>query len=208
MIKAIIFDFDGVIHDTLELAFNINKIIFPEISLEGYKDLFNGNIYSHGMVKPDKARQFFELQNEEFKKLKIESEIKNELLKMQNKFELFIISSNMEMTLNNYFENNDILHIFKKVLGMESHKFKIEKFKLLIDEYDLNKDNCIFVTDTLGDILEANKVNLNTIAVDYGFHDRERLEQGKPIEIASHFKEILPAIDKINDKRSSNKKNK
>ncbi len=204
MIKAIIFDFDGVIHDTLELAFNINKIIFPGITLNEYKDFFNGNIYDREKVTPEVSKKYFEMQEEEFKKLKIENEIKSELLKMQNKFELFIISSNMEMTLNNYFENNNILHIFKKVLGMESHKSKIEKFKLLMDESNIDKDNCIFVTDALGDILEANKVNLNTIAVDYGFHEREKLEQGKPIEIVSHFKEILPMINKINDKRSNN----
>ena len=189
---------------SLELVFNINKIIFPGITLNEYKDFFNGNIYDREKVTPEVSKKYFEMQEEEFKKLKIENEIKSELLKMQNKFELFIISSNMEMTLNNYFENNNILHIFKKVLGMESHKSKIEKFKLLMDESNIDKDNCIFVTDALGDILEANKVNLNTIAVDYGFHEREKLEQGKPIEIVSHFKEILPMINKINDKRSNN----
>jgi phosphoglycolate phosphatase len=206
MIKAIIFDFDGVIHDTLELAFNINKIIFPGITLNEYKDFFNGNIYDHKKVTPKASKKYFEMQEEEFKKLKIENEIKNELLKMKDKFTLFIISSNMEMTLNNYFENNAILHIFEKIFGAELHKSKIEKFKLLIDEYGLNKNNCIFVTDTLGDILEANKVNLNTIAVDYGFHEKERLKRGKPIKIVSSFRDILPTILKINDKRRNNKK--
>jgi len=32
-------------------------------------------------------------------------------------------------------------------------------------KYNLNNDNCIFVTDTLGYILEANEVRLNTIAL-------------------------------------------
>jgi phosphoglycolate phosphatase len=176
MIKAVIFDFDGVINDTLEIAFSINKIIFPGVTLKEYKDFFNGNIYEREKVTPEAAKEYFKLQEEEFKKLKIEKEIKGELLKMKDKFYLFIVSSNSEMTLNNYFENNDILHIFKEVLGVESHKSKIEKFKIIMGKYNLNRDNCIFITDTLGDILEANKVNLKSIAVDYGFHERERLE--------------------------------
>lgn len=200
MIKAVIFDFDGVIHDTMELAFNINKIIFPGLTINEYKDFFNGNCYEHEKITPEAAKKYFKLQENEFKNLKIEREIKNELLKMKDKFNLFIVSSNSGMTLNNYFENNDILHIFKEVLGVESHKSKIEKFKLLMDKYNLNRDNCIFITDTLGDILEANKVDLRTIAVDYGFHERERLKQGKPLMILSGFKEILPAINKIDIK--------
>lgn len=195
MIKAIIFDFDGVIHDTLELCFNINKLIFPKITLKKYKDFLNGNFYENVKVTEKTSKKFLELQNDKFKELKIEREIKNELIKIKNKFDLFIISSNSEETLNNYFENNDILHIFKEVLGMESHKSKLVKFRQLMEKYDLNKDNCIFVTDTLGDILEANKAGLKTIAVDYGYHEKERLEQGNPLMILSDFKEILPAID-------------
>lgn len=198
MIKAIIFDFDGVIHNTLELSFNINKIIFPGLTINEYKDFFNGNCYEHEKITPENSKKYFKMQEQEFKKLKIERKIKNELIKMKDKFDLFVVSSNSGMTLNNYFDNNDTLHIFTEVLGVESHKSKIEKFKLLMEKYDLNSDNCIFVTDTLGDILEANKVNLRTVAVDYGFHEKERLEQGKPLMILSDFKELLPAINKIN----------
>lgn len=197
MIKAIIFDFDGVIHDTLEIGFNINKIIFSELTLKEYKDFFNGNCYEHKKITPEASEKYFKLQENEFKNLKIEREIRNELLKMKEKFDLFIVSSNSGLTLNNYFKNNDILHIFKEVLGVESHKSKIEKFKLLMGKHNLNSDNCVFVTDTLGDILEANKADLKTIAVDYGFHEKERLEQGNPMIILSDFKEILPAIEKI-----------
>jgi len=197
MIKTIIFDFDGVIHDTMEICFNINKIIFPELTWEEYKDFLNGNFYKNDKVTPETIKKYFELQKDKFKELKIEREIKNELIKMKNKFILFIISSNSGETLKNYFENNGILHIFKEVLGIESHKSKEEKFKILMKKYDLNKDNCVFITDTLGDILEANKVGLKTIAVDYGFHERERLEQGNPLMIISDFKELLPAIQTL-----------
>ena len=89
--------------------------------------------------------------------------------------------------------------LFKDILGVESHASKEEKFKMLFKKYKLNNKNCLFVTDTLGDILEAGKLGIPTIAVDFGFHERERLEKGKPLMILSKFEDILPAIDRISN---------
>jgi len=42
----------------------------------------------------------------------------------------------------------------------------------------------------LGDILEGHEVGVKTIALDSGFHDRERLGQGKPYAIISSIFDI------------------
>jgi len=197
--KAVIFDFDGVIHNTLNLAYGINKEMFGNnLSLEKYKDIFNGNIYKHEAITEEASNKFFELQKKEFDNLRIEESIKKELLKLKDKYMLFIISSNEEDTLNIYLKNNNILNIFDRVLGVETHKSKIEKFKILFEEYNFDKGNCIFVTDTLGDILEANKLGVNTIAVDFGFHERSRLEKGFPKKIISNFDEIFSYVENLN----------
>ncbi|MBM3232725.1 HAD family hydrolase [Candidatus Pacearchaeota archaeon] len=88
-------------------------------------------------------------------------------------------------------------HIFSEILGFETHKSKEEKFRILFSKHNLKIDECIFVTDTLGDIFEASKVGLRTIAVDFGFHDKGRLKKGKPLMILSKFEDILPAIEKL-----------
>ncbi len=198
MVKGIIFDFDGVIHDTFDLGYKINKQL-TNLSKEEYKDMFNGNIYKHKALTPEAIKEFFELQNEQYKTLKIEQKIKVELEKLKKIYDLFIVSSNMEETIKNYLGNNDITHIFKEVLGMESHHSKKEKFRLLMDKHDLHEHDSIFVTDTLGDILEANQIGLPTIAVDYGFHERGRLLRGNPIKIISDFAELLPLAASIQE---------
>lgn len=43
--KITIFDFDGVIANSFEIAFAINKISRPAITRERYRKLFDGNIY-------------------------------------------------------------------------------------------------------------------------------------------------------------------
>ncbi|MDO8592641.1 MAG: HAD family hydrolase [bacterium] len=194
MKKAVIFDFDGVIHDTLQLAYKINLKIYKNISLEEYKDFFNGNVYEHKKVTVAATEKFFAAQNREFKKLVIKEHIKEGLEKLKKDYKLFIVSSNMGKTLDNYFKNNKLTHIFTEILGRDFHESKVEKFRHLMKKYCLAKKDCLFVTDTLGDILEANKIKLKTIAVDYGFHGRERLRRGKPLKIISDFKELLPAV--------------
>ncbi len=197
MIKSVILDFDGVIHDTLKIAYSVAKIFYPDLTLKQYKNMFNGNIYSHKKVIKKFRAEFLTLQHEKYLLLKIEREIKKELLKLKKKYNLYIISSNSESTLNLYFENNNIIHLFDEVLGYETHTSKEHKFNMILKKHKLKKNECIFVTDTLGDILEANKIGIKTIAVDYGFHDRKRLEKGKPLKIISDFKGIEKVINSM-----------
>ena len=100
MVKAVIFDFDGVIGDTLDLIFSINKKLFPEITLEDYKNLFNGNIYKKGNFTSESIKEFYKYQNEEFKTLIIKDSVKTELNKINKEFPIYIISSNQEYALN------------------------------------------------------------------------------------------------------------
>ncbi|MEI6850149.1 MAG: HAD-IA family hydrolase [archaeon] len=191
MIKSIIFDFDGVIHDTFEIGFRLNKIVNPDITEGEYRDFFNGNLYEHKKgITPVRIEKFFELQEKEFEALMIEEEIKQELLKLKKKYKLFIVTSNKEGTLKKYFERSNLSNLFDEILGIETHTSKEEKFKLMFERNKLNKEECIFITDTLGDLLEAQRFGIKTIAVDYGFHDVERLKKGNPIKIISHIKEI------------------
>ncbi|MBT3836176.1 HAD family hydrolase [Candidatus Woesearchaeota archaeon] len=197
MVKAVIFDFDGVIGDTLDLIFSINKKLFPEITLEDYKNLFNGNIYKKGNFTSESIKEFYKYQNEEFKTLIIKDSVKTELNKINKEFPIYIISSNQEYALNLVFENNHMTNVFTQVLGMETEKSKVKKFEILLNSQNIKSEDCIFITDTLGDIKKASKLNIKTIAVDFGFHERARLEQGNPFKIVSNFNEIYPLIQTL-----------
>lgn len=192
-VKAIIFDFDGVIHDSFK--FHQVKIHdFSGISLtdEEYKSLHDGNFFENtdNKVKNISWNNYRDFVYDDMISLEIDHTIKDELIKLSNKFDLYIVSSGGKNNIKGYLEKNGVLNCFKKILGMESNTTKVDKFKTLFNYYDLTSENSIFITDTLGDILEANLVNLKSIGVDYGFHDRERLLKGNPIAIISSFEEI------------------
>ena len=46
--------------------------------------------------------------------------------------------------------------------------------------------------------LEANEVGIGTIAVDFGYHERERLQKGNPLKIISRFEELIETVKNIN----------
>lgn len=198
-IKNIVFDFDGVIHNTLLDLYKIHCEYLEEISLEDMvKNVFEKNPRKYlEKFSKEKRDKFNFAWTKCSTQLKLEDNIRKNLEYLADKFDLFIISSNSEENLNLYFKNNNFTNIFKEILGVETHKLKTEKFKFLLNKYNLEKENCIFITDTLGDILEANEVEIKTIAVDFGFHSREFLSKGNPFKIVSSFQEIILEIEKI-----------
>lgn len=194
MTKAIIFDFDGVIHDTFDLGYSTHKELDPNITKEEYKDIFMGNLYSHKKINPKNTAQFFEIAEKKYSGLKIEENIRKNLIKLRKRFKLFIITSTKESILKKYFHENNLKDLFTEILGFETHTLKTYKFDLILKKYNLIKEECIFVTDTLGDIIEANKVGIKTIAVNFGFHNEETLKKGKPYKIISSFDDIINLV--------------
>jgi HAD superfamily hydrolase (TIGR01549 family) len=183
------------------LAYELHKRFNPESSIENYKKYFDGNLFKKVDKKFNQKEhdEYRALEFEAFKNLKLEENIKKELKELSKKFDLYIISSNSIKNLELYFRNNNFTNIFKEILAAEVHKSKEEKFKILLEKYNIDKDSSIFITDTLGDILEANKVGIKTIAVDFGFHERERLEKGNPFRIVSNFEDIRKVIEEISN---------
>lgn len=115
---------------------------------------------------------------------------------LKEKYLLYIISSNTEKAITKFL-NYHKLEYFDEILGVNFHKSKVEKFKYLFGKHNLKPEEVVFVTDTLRDILEGHKVKVKTIAVDFGFHERERLEKGNPFKIVSNFDEMLKTIENM-----------
>ena len=199
MIKIIVFDFDGVIIDNYELHYQLSTKQIKDLTREEHRKLFEGNIHEE-RAKLKSRNTGFDLPTafQEHKLLaKTPNKIKKLLLNLSQKYILGIISSALEVGLNSYIKNNSLTGVFSFVYGKETHTSKFEKFKLVTNKFNVKNEEIIFVTDTLGDILEANKVKIRSIAVDFGYHERARLEKGKPFAIISSFDEFESAILKI-----------
>jgi phosphoglycolate phosphatase-like HAD superfamily hydrolase len=161
-----------------------------DTTVEQWKAHHDGNVFEKPTVAFHwESREIFRQLYFEEVCLCIPFFSQEELRRLSEEFTLFIISSNREYSIEKYLCHHE-LEYFKEILGGEFHKSKVEKFKYVFQKYNFSAEESYFITDTLWDILEWNEVWIETIAVDFGFHERERLEQWKPFKIISSTKEL------------------
>ena len=197
--KAIVFDFDGVLINSL--GFHTQKFqAFANVpvSSDDLREMSYGNVHQS---KPQKFQHvdwstYNDFIHADYITMEIHTEIKQTVERLAPDYSLHIITSAGENIIRDSLEKNRFC-LFQDVLGKETHKSKVEKFRLLFRKHSLSPDDCLFVTDTLGDILEANEVGVKTVAVDFGYHDRETLRRGNPYAIVSHLNELFGVLETV-----------
>lgn len=201
MRKIILFDFDGVIADTFNFCYVLHKMSYPENSVEDYRNKFEGNINHalHGVdPKPENVKTsnegFFSLYKPELMKLGVISNMAQVISNLAADYDLFIISSTDTNVIKEFLEREKLLTYFKQVLGNDVHFSKVKKIQMIIENHHADSADYLFVTDTLGDIREAEKCNIKSIAVAWGYHPAETLEKGNPVAIVRTPEELVEAV--------------
>ncbi len=197
MIKAVIFDFDGVLGNTYDINHDLSKSFDSEMTEQDFIDHHKGNVFDEPKIKFKKEDipVFFEKQKKMFTKDHL-FPLRKVLEEIENKFQLFIISSTTDENIKHFLELGGNDKFFLKILGATTHRSKIEKFKMIFDQYNLLPEECLFITDTTGDIIEARNFDIKTIAVTWGFHKKELLLEQKPFAIIDTPDELLECINK------------
>ncbi|MCX6738130.1 MAG: HAD hydrolase-like protein [Candidatus Parcubacteria bacterium] len=198
--KIILFDFDGVIADSFDIAFEVQKIVHPGLTPDGYRDFFNGNIndWSKNLVKNEEAKKinqkFANIYIPRMKEVKIMEGIREAIIELEKSYKLVIISSSITSPIGDWLERNNIANYFDLIMGNDIHTSKIEKIKMIFEKYKAGPENCVFITDTIGDMKEAFKMGIKSIGVVWGFQDKEKLAKEKPFAIAEKPKDLVLVI--------------
>ncbi len=199
--KLIIFDFDGVLIDTLPVTFSLNEEMHENLSLEEYKSFFKGNIYDGAKRfdgTPKKFRSDYDEQyRERTRELKIPDKLKKLVRDLSIDYVLAIVSSTPTTSIKNILEREDVLSSFEDILGSDVHRSKIIKLNMLLEKYKIIPNDTIFITDTIGDVKEAKECGIRSIAVTWGFHDKETLSEANPLAIVDNPEDLTDVIRKI-----------
>lgn len=188
MKKLIIFDLDGVIVDTTEYAAENMRNVYPGVTPEMQKEIMRGNYFEETAKIAHLRKQ--ETPEEKKARQDAYAEGKNKLPAFSGMPELIhslkdsglilaINTSAGERNCNPLLERAGILPCFDFLATSEVGRSKVEKFKMILEKYNVTIDETIFITDTLGDIREASVVGIPTIAVTWGAHDRDFFTQEK-----------------------------
>jgi phosphoglycolate phosphatase len=200
MKKLVIFDFDGVLVDTIGIGFSINQEIHEDLSLEEYKSFFEGNIY--GALRKDGTPKkyhpdFFNLYDSKAREIIVPDILKLAVKELSNLYTLVIISSTHSESIKKILEREEISKYFTEFLGADVEKNKVIKINLTLNKYNILPKDAIFITDTIGDIKEGKECGVNSIAVTWGFHDKKTLEKGNPVAIIDDPRDLLKTIESV-----------
>lgn len=199
--KIVLFDFDGVLVETFEMCFALSLRQYPGIDRDTYRDFFDGNVYE-AIAKREKELprreqfDYFEVYQPLLMKHAPVKGIQKMLHALASKHPLIIVSSTINSPIQDYLSMHNLSKYFAEVLGSDFEKSKVKKIQDVINRYGVDAKNAVFVTDTLGDIREAEKVGVASIGVTWGFHPKERLEQGSPAAIIEDPDLLLAAVEK------------
>lgn len=200
----LLFDFDGVIVDSFGPAFEVNKLICPKISEDDYRKRFEGNINDWkkvDMKHDEECRHDIDFFTEYIprmaKEVKVVDGMDEVIKNLAKSYKLIIISSTISVPIRELLEKFGLVSYFTEIMGNDVHKSKVEKIKMVFAKYGVNSSNCVFITDTLGDLREASLTGVKAIAVDWGFHSRETLLKGEPFAIVDRPEELEGAVERV-----------
>ena len=181
MLKAIIFDFDGVICESVDVkteAFrklflnypeHLDQIIKYHVKNGGlsrfkkfefiYRDFFKKKLTANESARLGKNFQEYSLEG--VIKSAFVKGAKGFLKKYHTKFSLFIVSGTPEKEMNFILKKRKLEKYFKNVYG--SPQTKVKLIKRILKRYHLKKDEVIFVGDSINDYEGAWKAGIKFI---------------------------------------------
>src|SRR3989344_190270 len=201
--KFVLFDFDGVIADSYAVGFETAKKICIHFTEKDFHSVFEGNAWErhealmarkHG-PECNHELDWFSIFTPAFEEhAKLFAGMREVIEKLSHTYVLIIVSSTLTSPIQGFLEKDHIGRYFSEVMGADVHTSKHEKIKMILEKYGTSAPECIFITDTLGDMREAEEAGMRAIGVSWGFHTKETLMKGQPFRIVETPQEISPAI--------------
>jgi len=200
--KLFLFDFDGVLVDSLEVyektvKDNLQKIKQPIVrNREEFLELFEDNFYESLKKKGIDLDQFMQAAEDILAQVKI-SDMKPfpgmapVIEELHKKHILIVVSSNDYASIKealDYFNYGDY---FRDILGSDFMFSKKEKILYAAQKYHAALDNIYYIGDTTGDIKEGQQAGVKTVGITWGWHAKKRMAAARPDFLFDKPQELL-----------------
>ena len=204
----IMFDYDGVIVDSLDVFTNAFITSCHACGYDGintqdqFKALLDGNFYEslkhHGLpndlIKAILGAGFARKVQQHIHEIRLFDDMPGILRSLAVQHILMVVTSNVSHIVQQLFDREKI-HCFDSVLGAEVEKSKVKKIQKAMSRYPDRP--AFFVGDTRGDMIEGRQAGAATIAATWGWHSKAKLQEANPDYMVHTPAELLKLIDSM-----------
>jgi phosphoglycolate phosphatase-like HAD superfamily hydrolase len=182
MLRAIVFDFDGVLAESVDVKTRAYALLFENEGEEVVQKVVDYHIKNGGVSRFEKIRFYYSdilyrsLSEERFQELcaqfshLVVDEVvtspwvdgaKEFLIRNKKKYTFIIISGTPEVELKKIVKRREMAHFFNSVRG--SPKDKVTLLGEVMDEYHLTPQEIVFIGDAETDWCAARETGVNFI---------------------------------------------
>ena len=200
--KLFLFDFDGVLVDSLDVyektvtdcLIKINQPLTR--GREEFLELFEGNFYESLVKKGVDLNAFMKasvdiLAQVNFKDIKPIAAVVPVVKELHKNHCLIVISSNDSASIKEALELFHYDGYFREILGSDFMFSKKDKIFYTIKKYQVAPQDIYYIGDTTGDIMEGREAGVKTVGITWGWHGKDKMAAAKPDYLFDNPQELL-----------------
>ncbi|PKN06377.1 MAG: hypothetical protein CVU72_04805, partial [Deltaproteobacteria bacterium HGW-Deltaproteobacteria-7] len=200
--KLFLFDFDGVIVDSLAVyektvKDNLQKINQPIVQTrEEFLELFEDNFYESLKNKGIDLDVFMKAAEDILAQVKIRDMkpfpgIAPVLEALHKNHCLIVVSSNDCASIKEALDIFNYDGYFKEILGSDFMFSKKEKILYAANKFQVALQDIYYIGDTTGDIKEGKQAGVKTVGVTWGWHSKEKMAAAGPDFLFDNPRELM-----------------
>lgn len=205
--RALIFDFDGTIADTLGETWRIFNEIAPdygirhveEHEIHALRHLSLKQILSELEIPkrrvPSLIARGTGMMRANIGRLQPIAGMKEALGELRERTESFgILTSNTTSNVDAFLRNHGFRELFGFVSSTSKLTGKSRHLRAIRKTFSLHSTEMLYIGDELRDMKAAQKAGIPRAAVSWGFNSRESLEKSNPTHLIDHPHELLRLV--------------
>ncbi|MCK4901361.1 MAG: HAD hydrolase-like protein [Anaerolineales bacterium] len=208
MAKVIIFDFDGVLADSLELMLRYSVRVCKELGhpcqpsssdLEALDNMSFDELGRQLGIPDEKiaqyTRQVFDLFTSGDESPGIFDGMDDVIVGLARKYKLGLVTGNSSGVVQDFLGRYGLSKCVDVILCVEDAGTRAEKIKKIIKDMGEPCGEIYFVGDAVSDILSAREASVKSIAVTWGHQSREKLTAAHPDYLVNSPGELMRLLD-------------